>query len=329
MSKPIETLKNYNISEKDIERLKSIGITTIQSLYMTRRKNLLNIKGFTEKKISNIFTEANKIEVYNLFLKGSDFMNERDNTIFKISSGSNNLDNIIGGGLESNSITEIIGEYNTNINEFIHILMINGQKMNKKNIIFFDLDKSCFCKEKINLYAKGMNLNGKKCLGNIMLINDIDCYDELMDKLNEISESEEIKQCSLLIIDSLISIFQKIFQETINNSTNSQFNIGIEKKIDIESKLGQVLNILKRISQLYNIAIVMTRFINNDENINERNDLIKSDPNIEIILNYECKTRLKFKKIKNDKIKCIILNSPMISEKDCKFLITEKGIQDC
>ena len=329
MSKPIETLKNYNISEKDIERLKSIGITTIQSLYMTRRKNLLNIKGFTEKKISNIFTEANKIEVYNLFLKGSDFMNERDNTIFKISSGSNNLDNIIGGGLESNSITEIIGEYNTNINEFIHILMINGQKMNKKNIIFFDLDKSWFCKEKINLYAKGMNLNGKKCLGNIMLINDIDCYDELMDKLNEISESEEIKQCSLLIIDSLISIFQKIFQETINNSTNSQFNIGIEKKIDIESKLGQVLNILKRLSQLYNIAIVMTRFINNDENINERNDLIKSDPNIEIILNYECKTRLKFKKIKNDKIKCIILNSPMISEKDCKFLITEKGIQDC
>lgn len=329
MSKPIEELKNYNISEKDIERLKSIGITTIQSLYMTRRKNLLNIKGFTEKKISNIFTEANKIEVYNLFLKGSDFMNERDNTIFKISSGSNNLDNIIGGGLESNSITEIIGEYNTNINEFIHILMINGQKMNKKNIIFFDLDKSWFCKEKINLYAKGMNLNGKKCLGNIMLINDIDCYDELMDKLNEISESEEIKQCSLLIIDSLISIFQKIFQETINNSNNSQFNIGIEKKIDIESKLGQVLNILKRISQLYNIAIVMTRFINNDENINERNDLIKSDPNIEIILNYECKTRLKFKKIKNDKIKCIILNSPMISEKDCKFLITEKGIQDC
>ena len=329
MSKPIETLKNYNISEKDIERLKSIGITTIQSLYMTRRKNLLNIKGFTEKKISNIFTEANKIEVYNLFLKGSDFMNKRDNTIFKISSGSNNLDNIIGGGLESNSITEIIGEYNTNINEFIHILMINGQKMNKKNIIFFDLDKSWFCKEKINLYAKGMNLNGKKCLGNIMLINDIDCYDKLMDKLNEISESEEIKQCSLLIIDSLISIFQKIFQETINNSTNSQFNIGIEKKIDIESKLGQVLNILKRISQLYNIAIVMTRFINNDENINERNDLIKSDPNIEIILNYECKTRLKFKKIKNDKIKCIILNSPMISEKDCKFLITEKGIQDC
>ena len=328
MSNPIETLKNYNISDKDIERLKSIGITTIQCLYMTSRKNLLNIKGFTEKKITNIFNEANKIEIYNLFLNGSNFMKERDNTIFKISTGSKNLDNIIRGGFESNSLIEILGEKNTNINEFIHILMINGQKVYKNKIMFFDLEKNNFSKENINLYAKGMNMNGKKCLGNILLINDIDYYDELMDKLNEISENEEIKQCSLIIIDSLISIFQKLFQETISNN-NNQINIGIEKKIDIESKLGQVLNLLKKISLLYNIVIVMTRYVIDDENLNEQNDLIKSDPNIEIILNYECKTRLKFKKLKNNKIKCIVLNSPYISEKDCKFLITEKEILDC
>ena len=327
MSNPIEALRNYSISEKDIERLKSIGITTIQSLYMTSRKNLLNIKGFTEKKITNIFNEANKIEIYNLFLKGSDFMNKRDNTIFKIMTGSNNLDNILEGGFESNSITEILGEKNTNINEFIHLLMINGQKIyNKNKIIFFDLEGNNFNKDKINLYAKGMNMNGEKCLDNINVINDIDFFDELIDKLNEISENEEINQSSLIIIDSLISIFQKLFKETMNNNN---INISIEKKIDIESKLGQVLNILKKISHLYNVVIVMTRYIINDENLNEENDLIKSDPNIEIILNYECKTRLKFKKIKNDKIKCIILNSPMISEKDCKFFISEKGILDC
>ena len=327
MSNPIEALRNYSISEKDIERLKSIGITTIQSLYMTSRKNLLNIKGFTEKKITNIFNEANKIEIYNLFLKGSDFMNKRDNTIFKIMTGSNNLDNILEGGFESNSITEILGEKNTNINEFIHLLMINGQKMyNKNKIIFLDLEGNNFNKDKINLYAKGMNMNGEKCLDNINVINDIDSFDELIDKLNEISENEEINQSSLIIIDSLISIFQKLFKETMNNNN---INISIENKIDIESKLGQVLNILKKISHLYNVVIVMTRYIINDENLNEQNDLIKSDPNIEIILNYECKTRLKFKKIKNDKIKCIILNSPMISEKDCKFFISEKGILDC
>jgi meiotic recombination protein DMC1 len=327
MSKPIESLKNFNITDKDIEKLKLLGINTIQSLHMTSRKSLLNIKGFTEKKVSNIFNEANKIEVFSLFQKGSDLMNQRYNNIRRISTGSRNLDNIIGGGFESNSITELIGEKNVNITDFIHILTVNAKKQNPNNkIIFFDLENN-FNKEKIISLAKEMNINRKNCLGNIILINEVDTFDDLMSKLNEISENNQCSECSLLIIDSLITIFQKIFKETLIHK--SQINKELGNKYDIESKLGKILTILKRISILYNMAIIITRIINDDENMNAQNDLIKSDPNIEIILNYECKTRLKFKKLKNDKIKCIVLNSPMISEQDCKFIITEKGIIDC
>ena len=327
MSKPIESLKNFNITDKDIEKLKLIGINTIQSLHMTSRKSLLNIKGFTEKKVSNIFNEANKIEVFSLFQKGSDLMNQRYNNIRRISTGSRNLDNIIGGGFESNSITELIGEKNVNITDFIHILTVNAKKQNSNNkIIFFDLENN-FNKEKIISLAKEMNINRKNCLGNIILINEVDKFDDLISKLNEISENNQCSECSLLIIDSLITIFQKLFKETLIHK--SQINNELGNKYDIESKLGKILTILKRISILYNMAIIITRIINDDENMNAQNDLIKSDPNIEIILNYECKTRLKFKKLKNDKIKCIVLNSPMISEQDCKFIITEKGIIDC
>ena len=327
MSKPIESLKNFNITDKDIEKLKLLGINTIQSLHMTSRKSLLNIKGFTEKKVSNIFNEANKIEVFSLFQKGSDLMNQRYNNIRRISTGSRNLDNIIGGGFESNSITELIGEKNANITDFIHILTVNAKKQNPNNkIIFFDLENN-FNKEKIISLAKEMNINRKNCLGNIILINEVDTFDDLMSKLNEISENNQCSECSLLIIDSLITIFQKLFKETLIHK--SQINNELGNKYDIESKLGKILTILKRISILYNMAIIITRIINDDENMNAQKDLIKSDPNIEIILNYECKTRLKFKKLKNDKIKCIVLNSPMISEQDCKFIITEKGIIDC
>ena len=327
MSKPIESLKNFNVTDKDIEKLKLLGINTIQSLHMTSRKSLLNIKGFTEKKVSNIFNEANKIEVFSLFQKGSDLVNQRYNNIRRISTGSRNLDNIIGGGFESNSITELIGEKNANITDFIHILTVNAKKQNSNNkIIFFDLENN-FNDDKIISLAKEMNINRKNCLGNIILINEVDTFDDLMSKLNEISENNQFSECSLLIIDSLITIFQKLFKETLIHK--SQINNELGNKYDIESKLGKILTILKRISILYNMAIIITRIINDDENMNAQNDLIKSDPNIEIILNYECKTRLKFKKLKNDKIKCIVLNSPMISEQDCKFIITEKGIIDC
>ena len=177
-------------------------------------------------------------------------------------------------------------------------------------------------KTNINWYPGHMAKTKRIISENINLIDDVEIYDDLIDKFNEISESIEIKDYSLIIIDSLMTIFQKLFIESFSNKT--QFN-DIEKKIEIESKLGKIIYILKRISLLNNNAIIITRNINLDA----QNDLIKCDPNIEIILNYECKTRLKFKQIKNNIIKCIILNSPTIPEFHCKFKINEEGILDC
>ena len=48
--------------------------------------------------------------------------------ILKISFGFNKLDNMIGGGIESKSITEILGDKNINLSEFAHILSIYAYK---------------------------------------------------------------------------------------------------------------------------------------------------------------------------------------------------------
>ena len=336
MSNSLDKLESYNINQKDIQKLKDIGIDTIQELYMTRRKNLLNIKGFTERKVKNIFNEANKIETYGLFLNASDFMKERNNNIFKISTSSNSLDDILAGGIESSSITELIGEKNTNKTDFLHILSINAQKsFPESKIIFIDLDNT-FNQKKIADFCKELNLKKKKVLENIILINNIEDYEQLLQKLNEISEKMQKGEHCLLIIESLISLFQKIYKD--NTLTNSQIN-QFEIKMDIESKLGQVLRKLKNIAFLFNIAVVITRTINTGDGDNggeelgnktdNNNDLILFDPNIDIILGNECVTRIKFKKIKNGKIKCFILNSPILAENNCKFIINEKGIIDC
>lgn len=329
MSNTLDELQKYNINQKDIQKLKDIGINSIQGLYMTSRKNLLNIKGFNEKKIKNIFNEANKIEVYGLFQKGSTLMNERDNNIFKISTTSKNIDNILGGGIESSSLTEIIGERNTGKTDFVHILCVSAQKINPSNkIIFIDFDKT-FISKKVIGFAKALNMKKKKVADNILLINDIDNYEQLIKKLDEITEKIHKGEYCLLIVESLISLFQKYFEEKISN--NSQSN-NFEIKFDIESKLGQILIKLKNMALLFNIAVIISRRINinNDSDEHANNyDLINYDQNIEIILGNECQTRFKLKRIKNGKIKCILLNSPMMPEKDCKFIINEKGIVDC
>ena len=280
--------------------------------------------------MKNIFNEANKIEIYGLFQKGTVFMNERNNNIVKISTGSNNLDNMLGGGIESSSVTELIGEKNTNKTDLVHILCVNAIKNNSNTtIIYFDLD-STFNPKKITDFAKVYKIKKEKVLDNINVINNIENYEQLIEKLDEISEIIHKGEYGLLIIESLICVFEKYYKERkMHLSQTNEFEV----RIDIESKLGQVLSKLKKIAILFNISIVITRRINNikeNDKLNEDNDcdLLQFDSNIEIILGSECKTRLKLKRIKNGKIKCIILNSPMLPENDCKFIINEKGIMD-
>ena len=173
---------------------------------------------------------------------------------------------MIGGGIESKSITEILGDKNINLSEFAHILSIYAHKNSIDNrIIYFDLGNN-FSKEKIIKLSRKLHINPNECLKNIILMNDINSYKELMDKLNEICENNFNFKYSLIIIESLTNIFQYLFNETIQINT-------IENKIDIESKLGQILHILKKISILYNAAIIIMRSINcDDENSNEKID---------------------------------------------------------
>ena len=338
MSNPIEKLEEYNISLKDIQKLKDIGISTIKELYMTNRKHLLSIKGFNENKIKKIFNEANKIEVYGLFEKGSTFMKARNDIIFRIPTNSKNLDEILGGGIESSSITEIIGEANTKKTDFVHILCANALKFNSKTkIMFIDFDKT-FDLKKIIEYEKLLNINiniNKKKYENILLINDIKDYEDFIKNLDKINQECHNGQISLIIIESLVSIFEEYFKEKTKEIMNN-FQINeLEFKYDIESKLGNVLVKLKNISFLYNVAIVITRkILSSAENkdppaLNRNFDICSLMPNFEIMFGSQFQTRLKLKRIKNGKIKCLILSSPMLPEKDCKFIINEKGILDC
>jgi len=334
MSNPLDILESYNISQKDIQKLKDIGINTIKELYMTNRKSLLSIKGFNENKIKKIFNEANKIEVYGLFEKGSTFMNARNSIIFHIPTSSKKLDEILGGGIESSSITEIIGETSTKKTDFIHILCANAIKFNpKKKIIFIDFDKT-FNLKKIIEYGKVLSINKKKD-DNILVINDIKDYGDLIKTLARINQECHNEQISLIIIESLVSVFESYFKgkekEIFNNSSNNEF----EFRYDIESKLGNVLMKLKNISFLYNVPIVITRKIfgsaeNKDPMTLERSfDICSLMPNFEIIFGSQFQIRLKLKRIKNGKLKCFVMGSPYLPEKDCKFIINEKGILDC
>jgi meiotic recombination protein DMC1 len=76
---------------------------------MTTVRALLKIKGMSEAKVDKIKEAAAKL-VSSGFITGVDFAQKRKQVI-KITTGAKEFDKILGGGIETMSITEAFGEF--------------------------------------------------------------------------------------------------------------------------------------------------------------------------------------------------------------------------
>ncbi len=74
---------------------------------MATKKELCNIKGINEAKIEKILEAAKKLENHG-FMTGNQLAQKRKNVI-RITTGSPVLDQLLGGGIETMSITEAFG----------------------------------------------------------------------------------------------------------------------------------------------------------------------------------------------------------------------------
>jgi meiotic recombination protein DMC1 len=82
-------------------------------IYATRRarQNLLAIKGISEAKVDKILEAAGKLH-FASFMTGSEMLNKRKEVV-RITMGCTALDQLLGGGVETMSITEVFGTRTT------------------------------------------------------------------------------------------------------------------------------------------------------------------------------------------------------------------------
>lgn len=92
---------------------------------MTTKKNLCKVKGLTEAKIDKIKELANKMQECG-FITANELSLKRQ-SVFKLTSGCADLDTLMGGGLQSMSITEVFGEFRTGKTQLCMTLCITCQ----------------------------------------------------------------------------------------------------------------------------------------------------------------------------------------------------------
>ena len=240
---------------------------------------------------------------------------QRRRRMMRCRTGSRELDRILAGGVETGSITEFIGEYGSGKTQICLTLSVMAQLPPESGglgggVAVIDAEGT-FLPERIVQIAAARGLDPKEVLGNIFIAK---CYNSdhlsiLIDNLPEIIEEKNVK---LVIVDSIISHFRGEY-------------LGRENLSERQQKLGNCLHRLMRIAETFNVAVVVTNQVQASPTV------VYGDPNRPTggnVLAHACTHRVYLRKGRKNTRIAKIIDSPSLPEREARFIITEKGIED-
>lgn len=88
-------------------------------------KQLEAIKGLSEDKIKKI--QEATMKLVDMGFTTAAIISEHRKTMTKLSTGSAELDKVLGGGIETGAITELFGEFRTGKTQLCHMLCVTAQ----------------------------------------------------------------------------------------------------------------------------------------------------------------------------------------------------------
>jgi DNA repair protein RAD51 len=133
------------------------------------KRQIMTIKGISEAKADRVIMEASKLVPMG-FTTATEFHIRRSELI-AITSGSSQLDALLGGGFETGSITEIFGEFRTGKSQICHTLAVTCQLPvdmggGEGKCLYIDTEGT-FRPVRLLSVAERYGLNGEEVLDNI------------------------------------------------------------------------------------------------------------------------------------------------------------------
>jgi len=320
-----EVISNFNkdpglkdlpgIGDATSIKLKEAGIVSIKQLAMAPLSQIMKDAGLGEITAAKIVLAAREIEKTG-FERGRAVWAKR-NFLRKLTTGSRELDDFLGGGLEPGALTEFYGEYRTCKTQLAHQLCVNVQlpyrdKGLEGGALYIDTDGS-FRPERIIQMAIAKDLEYKEVLDNITYARAYNT-DHQFSLIRGASEMIKERNIKLIVVDSLIHHFLNEFNEA------GLTPVG-------EHLLNNQINDLIRLSECFNELVVM---VTNQARVLP--SIIYSNPISHTgghTMAHGSTIRVFLRKGKGDKRIAKIVKAPHLSDDDeAVFLITDEGITD-
>jgi len=311
MMDDLETLGG--VGSTTASKLRNAGFITIEAIAVTPVRELSERTGLGYNTALSVCAAARKLVSVD-FVSAKEVWERRQGQI-RISTGSKNLDSILAGGIETQAMTEIIGEYGTGKTQICLTLAVRMQLPQEEgglsgNPLFIDTEGT-FSAERVYQIATALGLDPEQTLENIFIAraynSDHQCL--LIDELFKVCSKQNVK---LVVVDSMISHFRGEY-------------VGRETLAARQQKLNLYLHKLVRLSEAYNLAVVLT----NQVQANPAQYF--GDPNRPAgghVMAHASTHRIYLRKGKSNTRLARVIDSPSLPEISARFRITERGIED-
>jgi len=214
----LDVLQNHGINVSDLNKLKTGGCFTVESLLMRTKKELSAIKGLSEAKIDKLMEAVHKVKPISTFMTANAALQRRSEVV-KITTGSSQFDTLLGGGIETISVTELFGEFRKGKTQICHTIAVTTQlprSMNGGNgkVAYIDTEGT-FRPERIEQIVERYGLDKNMVLDNILFARAY-THEHQYDLLVEVAAKMAEDNFKLLIVDSITSLFRVDLVEEVN-----------------------------------------------------------------------------------------------------------------
>jgi len=299
-------------------KMSDAGIHNIMDLIVRGPVEIAEITGMDKDTAAKIVNKARQHLVEGGLL-AKDFVSaseiyKRRQSIGKISTGTNCLDTLFDGGIETQALTEVYGEFGCGKTQFAHTLSVMVQKPKEEggldgSVLYIDTENT-FRPERIVDIAKAHGMDPDKVLDRIIVARAYNSAHQtlILEESGPVIEENNVK---LLVVDSAVGLFRAEYLGRGTLSVRQQ-------------KLNHFVHLLVRIAETYDCAALATN------QVMASPDVFFGDPTRPVGGNVVAHTstyRIYFKKSGKKRIARMV-DSPHHPEQEVLFALGEAGVMD-
>jgi len=307
--------KVKGITSRHIKILQENGVSTAEMLAMSSILAVEDMKGIGEKTARKLIWNAREALDMTAFTPVAEMY---ENTEY-FTTGSKELDRILGGGFQTGKITEVFGPFKSGKTNLAHTISVTALLPKSKGGLsgaaaYIDTENT-FSKSKIERIARRFNINPKIALNKIYhaRIFSSDHQDQMILKAETLCKERNVR---LVIVDSLMALLRAEY-------------VGIGMLAKRQGVLNNMIHALSRVAETYNAAILLTNQVATKmKGMFSGDDAIGGN-----IVAHGCHFRVAFKTkgfSANSSLKrrAVIVDAADLPPEECEFFITNAGVAD-